>query len=94
MALAPVPRQLIAPASGIGHAVPADAAVQRKGPIVKLLDPNDPFFRKPLTRLLCCVLPLLWAGIEAWNGAYTWAAAFAAAGLYLAFMLYLRRDAE
>ena len=59
-----------------------------------LVDPNAPFFRHLWVRVLCVVLPLLWAGFEFWNGSPLWAFLFAAAGLYLGLELFIRRKPD
>lgn len=59
-----------------------------------LVDPNAPFFRPLWVRVLCVVLPLLWAGVELSSGAVFWAILFGAAGVYLAFELFIRRKAD
>lgn len=61
---------------------------------MRLVDPNDPIFRKPVTRLLCTAVPLAVAAVDLWHGNYVWAAALGLPGLYLGFMLYFRRDAD
>ncbi|WP_409455658.1 hypothetical protein [Paracoccus sp. (in: a-proteobacteria)] len=60
-----------------------------------MIDPENPFFNRLWVRLLCVVLPLIWAVVEYSNGAVGWAALFAAAGLYLLYALFwLRRGGE
>lgn len=59
-----------------------------------LVDPNAPFFRPLWVRILCVLLPLIWAGVEFVMGAPFWAMLFGAAGLYLGFQLFFRRDAQ
>lgn len=56
-----------------------------------LIDPNAPFFRRLWVRLLCVVLPLIWAGVEISTGNPFWAILFGAAGFYLGFELFVRR---
>lgn len=58
---------------------------------MKLVDPNAPFFRRLWVRVLCVVLPVIWAGVELWTGNPAWAMIFAAAGAYLAVALFIRR---
>ncbi|RJL07122.1 hypothetical protein D3P06_01330 [Paracoccus aestuarii] len=58
---------------------------------MKLVDPNAPFFRRLWVRVLCVVLPMIWAGVELWTGNPAWAMIFAAAGAYLAVALFSRR---
>lgn len=60
----------------------------------KLVDPNAPFFRPLWVRVLCVVLPLIWAGIELYNGSIFWAILFAVAGIYLAVELFIRRNPD
>ncbi|MDP5305846.1 hypothetical protein [Paracoccus spongiarum] len=59
-----------------------------------LIDPNAPFFRRLWVRVLCVVLPLLWAGVEVSTGNPFWAVLFGAAGLYLAYELFIRRKPD
>ena len=59
-----------------------------------LVDPNSPFFRALWVRVLCVVLPLLWAGVELYNGSAFWAMLFGAAGVYLAYELFIRRSPD
>ncbi len=56
-----------------------------------LVDPNAPFFRPLWVRILCVILPLIWAGVELYNGSPVWAILFGAAGIYLAVELFIRR---
>lgn len=58
---------------------------------MKLLDPDHPFFRRPLARWLTVALPLAWGGVEFWNGAPVWGGLFWAAGLYALWVLVLAR---
>lgn len=59
-----------------------------------LVDPNAPFFRSLWVRVLCVLLPLIWAGVELANGSPFWAILFGAAGLYLAYALFVLRKPE
>ncbi len=59
-----------------------------------LIDPNHPFFTRLWVRILCVVLPLLWAGVEFSNGAMGWALLFGAAGIYLLYALFWLRGAD
>lgn len=61
---------------------------------MRLVDPNAPFFKHLWVRILCVVLPLLWALFELSNGSPFWAILFGGAGLYLAYELFLRRGKE
>ncbi|MBT0778672.1 MULTISPECIES: hypothetical protein [Paracoccus] len=56
-----------------------------------LVDPKHPFFRPLWVRVLCVLLPLLWAAFEAAGGAFFWAILFGAAGIYLFVALFLGR---
>lgn len=58
---------------------------------MKLLDPDDPFFRKPWVRWGVILAPLLWAGVEFMTGAPAWGIGFLAAGLYALWALVLNR---
>ncbi|MFT4149618.1 MAG: hypothetical protein QM656_05415 [Paracoccaceae bacterium] len=58
---------------------------------MQLIDPNHPFFRKPLARWATTLLPLAWAGFELWMGNPLWAAMFGAAGAYAGWVLILKR---
>ncbi|MDO5642905.1 MAG: hypothetical protein Q4G26_11055 [Paracoccus sp. (in: a-proteobacteria)] len=55
-----------------------------------LVDPNHPFFRKAWVRILCVVLPFLWALVELSQGSPFWALLFAGAGAVLFHALILR----
>ena len=44
-----------------------------------LVDPNAPFFRPLWVRVLCVILPLIWAVVELRSGAVFWAILFGAA---------------
>ena len=59
-----------------------------------LVDPNAPFFRPLWVRVLCVILPLIWAVVELRSGAVFWAILFGAAGVYLGFELFLRRKGD
>jgi hypothetical protein len=59
-----------------------------------LVDPNAPFFRAAWVRVLCVVLPFLWAGMELWHGNAFWAILFGAAGIYLGLALFVWRKPE
>lgn len=56
----------------------------------KLLDRNDPFFRRTWVRWLTVILPFLWGGVEFWNSQPFWGLLFIAAGAYAAWELFLR----
>lgn len=60
---------------------------------MKLIDPDHPFFRKPLARWATAILPLGWAMFELWMGNPLWALAFGAAGAYALWVLILNRKA-
>ncbi len=53
----------------------------------KLLDADDRFFAQVWRRWATCLLPLLWAGVEAYTGAWLWAGLFAIAGAYAWYVL-------
>ncbi len=57
---------------------------------MKFLDRNDPFFRKTWVRVVCVVLPLVWAGFELSMQSPGWAVMFAALGIYAAYELFFR----
>ncbi|WP_199258393.1 hypothetical protein [Paracoccus binzhouensis] len=59
-----------------------------------LVDPQHPFFRPLWVRILCVLLPLLWAGFEAASGSIFWAILFGAAGIYLVVALFIIRKEE
>lgn len=59
-----------------------------------LIDPQNPFFRPLWIRVLCVLLPLLWAGVEFRNAAPFWGVLFAAAGLYLFYALFIQRKGD
>jgi hypothetical protein len=56
----------------------------------KLLDRNDPFFRRVWVRWLTVILPLLWGAVEFWHSQPFWGVLFIAAGVYAAWELLLR----
>lgn len=58
-----------------------------------LVDPNAPFFRRLWVRVICVILPLLWAMVELSNGSVFWAVLFGAAGVYLGYQLFFKREA-
>ncbi len=58
---------------------------------MKLLDPADPFFRKPWRRWAVTLAPLAWAAVEFATGAPVFGLLFLAAGLYAGWVLILRR---
>lgn len=58
-----------------------------------LVDPHHPFFRRLWVRILCVLLTLIWAVVEASSGAVFWAILFGAAGIYLFVALFvIRKD--
>lgn len=59
-----------------------------------LVDPNAPFFRHLWVRVICVLLPLVWAGMEIATGNPFWAILFGAAGVYLALALFVWRRPE
>ena len=59
-----------------------------------LVDPNAPFFRPLWLRVVCVVLPLIWAGVELYTGSPFWALLSGAAGIYLAVELFINRKPE
>ncbi|RJL07789.1 hypothetical protein [Paracoccus siganidrum] len=59
-----------------------------------LVDPNAPFFRRLWVRVLCVVLPLIWAGVELYNDSPFWAVLFGGAGIYLFLALFVWRKPE
>lgn len=56
-----------------------------------LVDPQHPFFRRLWVRILCVILPLMWAVVEFRNDAIFWGGLFAASGIYLFVMLFILR---
>ncbi len=63
---------------------------QTKAWRMKFLDPNHPFFARPLTRWLTALFPLCWAGVEFWFNSPGWGILFAAAGVYAFYMLIIK----
>ncbi|MFN3273857.1 MAG: hypothetical protein ACK41U_04245 [Paracoccus sp. (in: a-proteobacteria)] len=61
---------------------------------MKLVDPDAPFFRPLWVRVLCVVLPLVWAGFEFWMDSPVWAMIFGGAGVYLGLALFVWRRPE
>ena len=60
-----------------------------------MAQPNTPNWMRPLwVRVLLCVLPAAWAGVELYTGNPFWAVISGAAGLYLAFELFVRRKPD
>ncbi|AUH66273.1 hypothetical protein [Paracoccus zhejiangensis] len=57
-----------------------------------LVDPKAPFFRPLWVRILCVLLPLIWAGVEVSTGKIGWGLIFGAAGIYLLYVLFLSAD--
>ncbi|MFC2969349.1 hypothetical protein [Acidimangrovimonas pyrenivorans] len=57
---------------------------------MKLLDPNDPFFRPAWRRWATAGVPGLWACVEAWSGSKTWALVFAAIAVFAYWQLILK----
>ncbi len=58
---------------------------------MKLLDPDDPFFRKPWVRWAVILVPLIWSGVEFLSGSPGWGIGFLAVGLYALWVLVLSR---
>ncbi len=56
----------------------------------KLLDRNDPFFRRAWVRWITAILPLLWGLVEFWHHEPFWGVLFVAAGAYAAYELLFR----
>ena len=56
---------------------------------MRFLDPDHPFFAKPLTRWLTTLLPLGWAGFEFLTGSPGWGILFGATGAYAGYMLLI-----
>lgn len=56
---------------------------------MRFLDPDHPFFRKPLTRWLTTLVPLAWAVVEFLNYSPAWGILFAAAGAYAGWTLLI-----
>lgn len=56
---------------------------------MRILDPDHPFFRKPLTRWLTAAIPLVWAGVEFVAGSPGWGVLFGALGAYAAWALLI-----
>ena len=58
----------------------------------KLLDRNDPFFRKPVVRVITVAWPILWGAFEVYSGSPGWGLIFLALGAYAAWVLFLAPD--
>jgi hypothetical protein len=56
--------------------------------IMKLIDPDHPFFKPLWIRVATSVLPIAWAGVEFWQNEATWGFIFLAAGLYAGLTFY------
>ncbi len=57
---------------------------------MKLLDPNDPFFRKPAVRWATVLLPAASAGAELTWGGPGWALVFGAAAIFAFWVLIVK----
>ncbi len=57
---------------------------------MKILDPNDPFFARPLVRWLTAGLPLVWGLVEFWLDSPGWGVIFVVAGLYAGWVLIIK----
>lgn len=57
---------------------------------MKLLDRNDPFFRRLWVRWITVLVPLGWGLFELVSGNPGWAILFLAAGAWAAWELFLR----
>lgn len=58
----------------------------------KFLDRNDPFFRKPVVRVIAVVWPIIWGAFEVYSGNPGWGMIFLALGAYAAWVLFLAPD--
>ncbi len=58
-----------------------------KETLMKIIDPDHPFYRPLWRRLAIVGVTLAWAGVEAWTGATGWAVFFVAVAAYAAWML-------
>jgi len=68
---------------------------QNRGPAMKFLDPNDPFFRPLWVRLATVLAPVGWGLVELlWMRSTTWSLVFFAAGFFAAWKLFLQRRDE
>uniref|UniRef100_UPI001E5A926F hypothetical protein n=1 Tax=Paracoccus sp. PAMC 22219 TaxID=1569209 RepID=UPI001E5A926F len=83
------------PADGRGASPPDPPPPRALGRYaMKLVDPDAPFFRPLWVRVICVILPLVWAGVELWSGSPAWAMLFGAAGIYLGLALFVWRQPE
>lgn len=57
---------------------------------MRLIDPQNPFYRPAWRRYLIVAAPLLWAGVEWGLGNNNWAIFFVAISFYLAYHLLLK----
>ncbi|MFN7222407.1 MAG: hypothetical protein ACK4MS_00125 [Paracoccaceae bacterium] len=57
---------------------------------MKILDPNHPFFAKPLVRWLTALFPVGWAVVEFVNDSPGWGVLFAAIGAFAFWVLIVR----
>jgi hypothetical protein len=57
--------------------------------VVKLVDPDHPFFRKAWVRWATVLVPAAWAVFDGYLGNWGWAAAFAAIAAYALWILIL-----
>jgi hypothetical protein len=62
---------------------------------MKFLDPNDPFFRRPVVRWVTVLVPVGWGLMEfIWLGSPFWGILFLAAGGYAGWQLFYNRDPD
>ena len=59
---------------------------------MKLLDPDDPFFRPLWIRLATTLVPLLWGLFEFATGAAFWGVLFVAVGLWCGYVLFIKKN--
>lgn len=57
---------------------------------MKLLDPNDPFFRHPAVRWATVLVPAAMTGFELVYGGPGWAMVFGAAAVYAFWLLIVK----
>ncbi len=58
---------------------------------MRLVDPNDPFFDRAITRWLCVLVPAGAGVAEVFAGSWLWAFMFLAPAAHLAWMLFIVR---
>jgi hypothetical protein len=68
---------------------------QNRGTLMKLLDPDDPFFGKTWVRVVTVAAPFVWSLVEFLRlDSPGWGIVFLAASVYAAWILFFNRKSE